>query len=143
MTAGDLDSFRTLLNDLALQCRPAFLPALHPAQRPQDWISAEVAGKIARSLRVPLANLFGVIESCAMFNRQLAAQTILRICDSPMCAAAEFTIEHAPCLGLCDRAPALLVSEAAFGHAAPEQAATICASSGEKKASLIGGDVWR
>ena len=71
-----------------------------------------------------LADVFSVIEFYAMFNRRLAVRTILRTCDSPVCAAAgadsvieslcrhlkikpneisadgEFTIEHALCLGL-------------------------------------------
>ena len=88
MTAGDLDSFRTRLNDLAPQGRPALLPALHAAQQVHGWISEEVAGEIARALRVPLADVFGVIEFYTMFNRQPAAKTILRVCDSPVCAAA-------------------------------------------------------
>jgi len=166
MTAGDLDSFHTLLNDLAPHGRPALLPALHAAQQTHGWISEEVAGEVARALRVPLADVFGVIEFYAMFNRQPAAGTILRVCDSPVCAAAgadsvieslcrhlkikpgeisadrEFSVEHAPCLGLCDRAPAVLAGEAALAPADAAQAAAICADNNRKTAaSVVGGDI--
>jgi len=166
MTAGDLDSFHTLLNHLGPQGRPALLPALHAAQQAHGWISEEVAGEIARALRVPLADVFGVIEFYTMFNHRPAARTILRVCDSPVCAAAgadsvieslcrhlkikpneinadgEFSVEHAPCLGLCDRAPALLAGEAAVAPAGPAQAAAICADNGRKTAaSVVGGDL--
>ena len=42
---------------------------------------------------------------------------------------------------MCDRAPALLVGEVAVGHAAPEQAAAICAVSSDKTVSFVGGDI--
>jgi NADH-quinone oxidoreductase subunit F len=166
MTAGDLDFFRTRLDDLAPQGRTALLPALHAAQQAQGWISEEVAGEIARTLHVPLADVFGVIEFYAMFNRQPAAKTILRVCDSPVCADAgadalieslchhlktkpnevsadgKFTVEHAPCLGLCDRAPAVLAGEAALAPADAAQPAAICAEHTRTTiGSVVGGDI--
>ena len=42
--------------------RSGLLPALHAAQKLYGWISEPVASEIARSLRVPLADVHGVIE---------------------------------------------------------------------------------
>jgi NADH-quinone oxidoreductase subunit F len=53
----------------------------------------------------------------------------------------QFTVEHAPCLGLCDHAPALLVGDTALGRAAPEKAVALCAGSGERVMSFVGGDI--
>jgi len=164
--AGDLDSFPTLLDALAPQGRSALLPALHAAQSAYGWISETTAGAIARALRVPLADVFGVIEFYSLFNRRPAARTILRVCAAPVCAVAgadsviaslcrhlkiepeeisadgEFTVEHAPCLGLCDRAPALLAGAAALGPADPAQPGQICAPNGRKApANFVGGDI--
>jgi len=165
MTAGDLDSFRTLLNDLAPQGRPALLPALHAAQQAQGWISEEVAGEIARSLRVPLADVHGVIDFYEMLSREPMGRIVARVCTAPSCAVAgadaladglcrhlkvapgevsadgEFTVEHAPCLGLCDHAPALLVGESAIGRGDPQDAAVICARGGDRPVSFVDGDV--
>jgi NADH-quinone oxidoreductase subunit F len=65
----------------------------------------------------------------------------LKVGSGEVTADGAFTVEQAPCLGLCDRAPAALVGEAAIGRAAPAQAAALCAKSSEKGASFVGGDV--
>jgi NADH-quinone oxidoreductase subunit F len=65
----------------------------------------------------------------------------LKIEPGEVSSGGEFTVEHAPCLGLCDHAPALLAGEVAIGGAAPAQAAEICARSVEKAISFVGGDI--
>src|SRR5512135_2765451 len=156
MTDSELEPLRSILATLAPQGRTALLPALHAAQRIYGWIAEPVAAEVGHALGVPLADVYGVIDFYEMFHRQPAGRTIVRVCSAPVCAAAgadaiaealcrhlevgpgevsadgAFTVEHAPCLGLCDSAPALLVGETAVGHADPEQAAGICASSGKK-----------
>jgi NADH-quinone oxidoreductase subunit F len=165
MTAGELESLHTILNELAPKGRTALLPALHAAQQLHGWINEDVAAEVARALRVPLADVYGVVEFYAMFNRQPIGRTIVRVCSAPVCAVAgadrlaeslcrhlkiepgkmtsdgAFTVEQAPCLGLCDRAPALLVGEAALGDADGEQAASICAAAGQQTRSFVGGDI--
>jgi NADH-quinone oxidoreductase subunit F len=165
MTDSELESLRPILAELAPQGRRALLPALHAAQRHYGWLPEPVAAEVSRALGVPLAEVYGVIEFYEMFNRQPAGRTIVRVCSAPVCAVAgaaavaqalcrhlqiepgkvssdgAFSVEDAPCLGLCDRAPALLVGEAALGHADPEEAAAICALSEQKAGSFVGGDV--
>lgn len=165
MTDSELEPLRSMLATLAPQGRTALLPALHAAQRIYGWIAEPVAAEVGHALGVPLADVYGVIDFYEMFHRQPAGRTIVRVCSAPVCAAAgadaiaealcrhlqvgpgevsadgAFTVEHAPCLGLCDSAPALLVGETAVGHADPEQAAGICASSGKKALSFVGGDI--
>jgi NADH-quinone oxidoreductase subunit F len=112
--------------------------------------------------------VYGVIDFYEMFRRRPGARTVVRVCSAPVCALAgadavfaslssylkinpdqngqvssdgEFTLERAPCLGLCDHAPALLVGEAAVGHADPAQAAAICAQSGDRPVSFVRGDM--
>jgi NADH-quinone oxidoreductase subunit F len=120
---------------------------------------------VGRALRVPLADVHGVIDFYAMFSREPMGRTILRVCSAPVCALAgaaglvnalcrhlqvdpgkvtsdgEFTVENAPCLGLCDQAPALLVGEVALGRADPDQAVAICARIGAQPVSFVGGDI--
>ena len=42
--------------------RSGLLPALHAAQKIYGWLPEPVAAEVARSLRVPLADVHGVIE---------------------------------------------------------------------------------
>jgi len=165
MTDSELDPLRSILAELAPQGRAALLPALHAAQQFHRWIPEEVATEVARALGVPLADVHGVIDFYEMLSRQPLGRTVARVCSAPACALAgsdelanalcrhlkvapgevssdgEFTVEHAPCLGLCDHAPALLVGETAQGQGDPRQAAAICARSTAKPISFVGGDI--
>lgn len=165
MTESELDALHAALADLAPQGRTALLPALHAVQRRSGWITEAAAAEVARTLRVPLAEVFGVIDFYAMLNRQPVGRTILRVCDSPVCAFAgaekltealcrhlqvapngtstdgAFTVEHAPCLGLCDHAPAMLVGAAAVGKASSVDTATLCTPSASAPLSFVGGDI--
>ena len=165
MADSDLIRLRSLLADLAPRGRTALLPALHVAQQLQGWIPENVAAEVGGILGVPLADVYGVIDFYEMFSREPKGGTVVRVCGAPPCALAgadgvaealcghlkiepgefssdsEFTVEHAPCLGLCDHAPALLVGEAPVGHADPRQAAAICARDGKRPISYVGGDI--
>jgi NADH-quinone oxidoreductase subunit F len=165
MSETDFIRLCQMLAELAPQGRAALLPALHAAQRLYGWLPEAVAAEVGRVLKVPLAEVYGVIDFYAMFSREPVGRTIVRVCSAPVCALAgadamaqalcqhlgiapgevsadgEFTVEHAPCLGLCAHAPALLVGDAAVGGAAPAQAAAICARSVEAPVSFVGGDL--
>jgi NADH-quinone oxidoreductase subunit F len=165
MSDPDLVRLRSLLAELAPQGRAALLPALHAAQQLHGWLPEAVAGEVGRALGVPLADVHGVIDFYEMFAREPVGRTVARVCSAPVCALAgtesmiqalcrhlrvepgevsadgEFTVEHAPCLGLCDHAPALLVSESAIGSSAPAQAPEICARGGARPVSFVGGDI--
>src|SRR5262245_19039654 len=165
MTDRELEPLRVILAELAPQGGRALLPALHAAQSLYAWLPEPVAAEVGRALGVPLADVFGVIDFYAMLNRQPVGRTVIRVCSAPVCALAgagavaqalcrhlqielgevtsdgAFTVEHAPCLGLCDRAPAILAGETAIGDADPKATAAICAPSGQQVASFVGGDV--
>jgi NADH-quinone oxidoreductase subunit F len=165
MSDLDLTRLRSMLAELAPQGRSGLLPALHVAQQLHGWIPEAVAAEVGRALNVPLADVYGVIDFYAMLSRNPLGRTVARVCSAPVCALAgadavadalcrhlrvepdevsadgAFTVEHAPCLGLCDFAPALLVGEAAIGRANPGRAAEICAGSGARAVSFVGGDI--
>jgi len=117
--------------------RSGLLPALHAAQKLYGWISEPVATEIAKSLRVPLADIHGVIEFYSLFYNEPVGKRIIRVCTDQACALKDadgvlhhlcsrhglepgqttpdlsLTIESSPCLGLCEQAPAALVNEEA------------------------------
>ena len=117
--------------------RSGLLPALHAAQKIYGWISEPVAAQISKSLRVPLADIHGVIEFYSLFYNEPIGKQVIRVCTDQACAlkGAEgvlhhlcshhglepgqttgdlsLTVEASPCLGLCEQAPAALVDEEA------------------------------
>ncbi len=117
--------------------RSGLLPALHAAQRAYGWLPQEVAAEVARSLKVPLADVHGVIEFYSLFYNEPVGRRIIRVCTDPACGLKgadgilrhlcehhgiqagqsapdlSLTIERSPCLGLCEQAPAALVDDMA------------------------------
>lgn len=112
--------------------RSGLLPALHAAQKIYGWLPQQVAAEVAKSLRVPLADVHGVIEFYSLFYNEPVGRKIIRVCADPACALKNadgllehlcahhgleaghttpdgtLTIERSPCLGLCEQAPAQL-----------------------------------
>lgn len=121
------------LEEFIPEGRPALLPALHAAQEIYGYLPEPVVTEISRALRIPLADVYGVIEFYALFYRVPVGKTVIHICNDPACAMAgsegvmkqiameitlqetdhgiqpEITIERAACLGLCEHAPAMLI----------------------------------
>jgi NADH-quinone oxidoreductase subunit F len=117
--------------------RSGLLPALHAAQKLYGWISEPVATEISKSLRVPLADIHGVIEFYSLFYNEPVGKRIIRVCTDQACALKggdkvlhhlcahhglepgqttpdlSLTVESSPCLGLCEQAPAALVNNEA------------------------------
>jgi NADH-quinone oxidoreductase subunit F len=165
MSDSDVHPLQSILKDLAPQGRSALIPALQAAQQLYGWVDEDVAREISGALTVPLADIFGVLDFYAMLYRHPVGRTVLHVCSAPVCALAGadavagslcrhlkiapgevssgggFTVEHAPCLGLCDRAPAVLAGEAVVAPADPACAESISAPSKQAAASFVGGDV--
>ena len=129
--------------------REALLPLLWDVQGACGSISPEQVHQISHVLRVPEADIFGVIGFYTLFHDEQTGRRIIRVCTDPTCALAgaddvlrgvcnrlgvsadsttedsEYTVEHSPCLGICDYAPAALVSargepDLALPHVTPD-----------------------
>jgi NADH-quinone oxidoreductase subunit F len=145
--------------------RSALLPALHQAQKLYGYLPEPVAGEVARALGVPLADVYGVIDFYSMLYKEPVGETIIRVCGDPSCAFSgsdavtetlcqhwditldqisadgAVTIERAPCLGLCEHAPAALVGEKAVGYINPDRAPEIISGNEKGLRSAIGGEL--
>ncbi|HEY7102583.1 MAG TPA: NAD(P)H-dependent oxidoreductase subunit E [Mycobacteriales bacterium] len=109
--------------------RHLLLPALHAVMDQRGWISAGALNHVARMLSVPPADVYGVATFYAMFAVEQRAPQVVHVCDDIVCGpnggeqiATRLTEEmgpqgagtdacwvRSPCLGLCERAPAVLV----------------------------------
>lgn len=154
-----------LLAEYAPQGRTALLPALHAAQERYGYLSDEIAARIARALRVPLADVYGVIDFYALFYPQPVGKTVIHVCADPACALAGsdqllaqlaapdeqtavagstvpgVTVERSPCLGYCEHAPAVLVGGRPVVKAAGLTREDLLAGKGDLPHTILGGDL--
>jgi NADH:ubiquinone oxidoreductase subunit F (NADH-binding)/NADH:ubiquinone oxidoreductase subunit E len=87
---------------------------------------------IGRAIQLPPSNVYGVASFYSMLNLSEKAENIVRVCDGPVCwlcgsdeerSATDKELAEKPgwkvtrtsCLGLCDRAPAMLINDQQAG----------------------------
>ncbi|HEU0237548.1 MAG TPA: NAD(P)H-dependent oxidoreductase subunit E [Candidatus Limnocylindrales bacterium] len=115
--------------------RDLLLPALHALQDRVGWISQPALNYVSRRLTVPPAEAYGVATFYALFSTTQRPPVVAHVCDDIACrlAGAEevcadleaavgpegspirhgtTTWQRSPCLGLCDRAPAAMLTVA-------------------------------
>lgn len=113
------------------ELRHLLLPALHALQRESGWISTGGLNYIAEVLQVPPAEAYGVASFYELFRVDNAPdhdEEVVHVCVDPACriegaddliAAFEKeskAVHRSPCLGQCERAPAVFVQ----GRRAPD-----------------------
>jgi NADH-quinone oxidoreductase subunit F len=115
--------------------RDQLLPALHAVQDRVGWISEGALGYICRRLTVPPAEAYGVASFYALFSHEPRPPTVFHVCDDIACLAngarelcdqiegrfgspgspmanGQATWKRSPCVGLCEKAPAVFVQRA-------------------------------
>lgn len=131
MSEIDLAPLKPAIENYIPLGRSGLLPALHAAQKLYGWLPESVAAEVAKSLRVPLADVHGVIEFYALFYNEPLGRKVIRVCTDQACALKDadgllkklckkhdvephqthpklnLTIEPSPCLGMCELAPAV------------------------------------
>ena len=115
--------------------RSQLLPALHAVQDRIGWISQPALNYISRRLAVPPAEAYGVATFYALYSTKPRPPVVAHVCDDIACriAGAERICDdlaravgpageaardgrvgwlRSPCLGLCDLAPAAMITSA-------------------------------
>lgn len=160
----DLEPLHDLLAEFIPRGRTALLPALQAAQAHYGYLPARVAAEIGNALGVPLAEVFGVIDFYSLLYSQPVGKTVVHVCNDPACSLAgsdslfkvisqraekqaaqqgqsRITVELAPCLGLCELAPAALVNEIQIGHADPSRIYEVGYPQSVRPRNIVGGDI--
>ncbi|HEX2754986.1 MAG TPA: NAD(P)H-dependent oxidoreductase subunit E [Candidatus Limnocylindrales bacterium] len=141
--------------------RDLLIPALHAVQSRIGWISQPALNYISRRLTVPPAEAYGVATFYALFATTPRAPIVAHVCDDLACrlagseelcadlertmgpagapdASGERTWLRSPCLGVCERAPAAMITRAGTDAettvVAPVDAAGIAARIGPEVA---------
>jgi NADH-quinone oxidoreductase subunit F len=121
----------------AREQRHLLLPALHALADRVGWISKGALNHICRRLTVPPAEAFGVASFYGLFSTKPRPPTTVHVCDDLACLVTadvcgelertegapgaatrsdRATWLRSPCLGLCERAPAAMLSIAGADH---------------------------
>ena len=121
--------------------RHLLLPALQAVQSRIGWISEGALSYVCLRLAVPPAEAYGVATFYALLSTTPRPKRVLHVCDDiacrckgaeALCAELEkgdASFHRSPCLGLCDQAPAALLTvagptpeERLFGNVTAAQA---------------------
>ena len=129
--------------------RHLLLPALHAVHDAVGWISRGAVDEIARRLDVAPADVYGVASFYARFSLEERPPRVVHVCTDLACRIAgsgavveaaraqsgggAATFVESPCLGLCERAPAIGVVQYGEG---PGEAVVAPASSADVEAAL-------
>jgi NADH-quinone oxidoreductase subunit F len=138
--ALDISLLEPIIKKYKGRKRDALLPMLHDAQSIYGWLPREVLEAVGRTLKVPLAEIHGVVEFYTMFYNRPTAKTVIRVCQDPACylagadaigraveeqlglsngetaADGSITYEVVPCLGMCEHAPNALYGQTPAGN---------------------------
>src|SRR5690349_15479844 len=126
LLGAPLESWRG--NGALGQRRHLLLPALHAVHNVTGWISRAAVDEIARRLEVAPADVYGVASFYALFSLEERPPRVVHVCTDLACLmagageltraatagtapGAGATWAESPCLGLCERAPAVAVAQ--------------------------------
>ena len=115
--------------------RHLLLPALHAVRDATGYISPGGMNYVCKRLNVPPAEAFGVASFYALFSTEPTPPVVAHVCDDIACRIngalglcdalsrrigpegtpsgdGRFTWHRSPCLGMCERSPAVLIQRA-------------------------------
>jgi len=121
------------------------IPVLQEAQERFGYLPGEVMQRIARFLRMPESNVFGVATFYAQFKLTPTGKRIVRICRGTACHVRggarilkevgkqlgikpgettddlEYSLETIACFGSCALAPVVVVDKTVYGRMATKK----------------------
>jgi NADH-quinone oxidoreductase subunit F len=156
-----------ILRPYAGRGREALLPVLWDIQTAYGHIDAEAASAASHVLHVPVADIYGVISFYSLLHDEPTGERIIRVCTDPACGIAgadeivhhlclklgiqpgettpdgRYTVMQTTCLGLCEHAPAALISQRGDGessHAPVTDGETLLSDGHKPHGAILGGD---
>jgi len=99
--------------------RHHLLPAIDAVQSAVGWVSPGAMDEIARRLQVPPAEVYGVASFYALVSTEPRPPIVAHVCSDIACGndllavlGNRDDVVESPCLGQCDRRPAVFVQRA-------------------------------
>ncbi|MFN2485012.1 MAG: NADH-ubiquinone oxidoreductase-F iron-sulfur binding region domain-containing protein [Acidimicrobiia bacterium] len=133
--------------------RHLLLPVLAAVQSEVGWVSQGALNEICRRLVIPPAEAYGVATFYALISTPERPPVVAHVCDDIACrqvvdlAGVDFhrdDIIASPCLGQCDRRPAVLLQRAAVDDlvTAPAEA-DLFSEQGTTRPTVVGDRLLR
>jgi len=131
--------------------RETLLPCLKAIQEVSGYVPQEAVSYLRENLDIPSIDIYGVITFYGMLTTKEQGKYVIRLCDSLPCHLnnseemvgvierelriksggtspdKKFTLEVVPCLGLCDKAPAMMINDKIYENLTEETAKKIIA----------------
>ena len=129
--------------------RETLLPCLEAIQEVSGYIPQEAISYLRENLDVPSIDIYGVITFYSMLTTKEQGKHVIRLCNSLPChlnkseemlevierelgikakgtsSDKKFTLETVACLGLCDKAPAMMINDKIYENLTEETAKKI------------------
>ncbi len=127
----------------------ALLPCLHLVQQKEGFISEKMISILAEKMDLTRVEVYSVVTFYSMFTLKKHGKYVIRMCLSFPCYLKGsrtifnaikkelkiengettkdelFSLEGVSCLGLCDKAPAMLINDKSYGNLTAEKAVDI------------------
>ena len=137
-----LDSWKTGIEETLERYgreRAALLPCLKIIQKTSGYITPEAVSYLQEIFNLPASKVYSVASFYGMLTYRRQGKYVIRLCDSVACHINDsrrildcverelgikpgettpdyqFTLEVVPCLGLCDKAPGMMINENIMG----------------------------
>lgn len=142
------DKFEEVIAEFG-EGRQALLPCLKVAQREYGSVPRPIISFLSERLKVAPLDIYSVISFYGMLSTRNQGKYAVRVCSSlpchlnhadPLLAALKqelgigpgettedklFSLDVVGCLGLCDRAPAMLINDQIYGPLTAPQARAV------------------
>lgn len=127
------------------------IPILQEAQEVYGYLPAHVLKHISKTIRMPLAKIYGVVTFYAQFRLTPVGRNLINVCLGTACHVrggakiletmekslnikdgettedGRFTLEIVACIGACGLAPVISINNKVHGRLTPESLAGILA----------------
>jgi NADH-quinone oxidoreductase subunit E len=127
----------------------ALIPLLQSAQDTYGYIPEHAIDHISEIVRIPPADIYGVITFYSQFRLKPLGKYVIKVCDGTAChvnnsksiiTAIEdaltitenettddglFTMQTVACLGCCSLSPAIMINDETFGRLTPRKVQSI------------------
>ena len=132
--------------------REDLVGVLKEAQRKFGYVPEEVMAELAESLHIPINEVYGVASFYSFLSIKPLGRNVIRVCQSLPCylkncqiiieaiekelgikpgettVDGRFSFQLTNCIGLCDRAPAMMINNDAHVDLTPEKISQILKS---------------
>jgi len=132
--------------------REDLVGVLKEAQNKFGYVPEEIMAELAESLHIPINEVYGVASFYSFLSIKPLGRNVIRVCKSLPCylkncqiiieavekelgikpgettADGRFSFQLTNCIGLCDRAPAMMINNDAHVDLTPEKISQILKS---------------